>query len=128
MGAKQRRISAWAGKAIAALGAAWLLWNGGKDFLLLAAGTQKQAVVEYSVSSWGARNRVYETHYWFQAEGREWRGSGSATRRLPAGAEVRIRYLSWAPAVNAAGSPGVLIFWGGLQSAGGVLALLLLRC
>jgi hypothetical protein len=104
---KRRRLLA----CVLAVGAAWLLWNGGKNLLLLAVGESGAGVTEYSVASRGARNRTYEVHYVLVQEGREYRGSGPASRAVPAGARVPVRFLAFAPSVNAADSGGALVLW-----------------
>jgi hypothetical protein len=109
--------------AIVALGI-WFLWNGIQQFLLLAVGEPKRAVVENVVSSWGARNRVFTVYYLFEKDGREWKGSGSATRRISPGSLVPVRYLSWHPGVNDVDSAGALTLWGCVWGVLGAIAVL----
>jgi len=103
----------------------WFLWQGAQSFLLLSVGVRKQATVENAVSSWGARNRVFTVYYILQAGGREWRGSGSATRRVSPGAGVPVRYLELYPGVNGVDSSGAMVLWGCVWSALSVPLILL---
>jgi len=101
--------------------ALWLLASGCREWLLLAAGETHSARVQYAVSSWGARNRSYTIYYAFEKDGREWRGSGDASRALPAGSAVRVLYWNLYPGINAVDAVGALILWGVVHTLSGCL-------
>ncbi|HBY63274.1 MAG TPA: hypothetical protein DEH78_25915 [Solibacterales bacterium] len=106
------RKAAWLWTLVLAAGAVWLLWIATASLLLLAAGERASAVAEYSVSSWGARNRTYRVHYVHFRGGKEYRGSGDAVRALAAGSRVPVRVLAFAPAIHAVDNGGMLAIQG----------------
>jgi len=105
---------------VLAIASAWLLWNAGLNLLLLAAGERGWAVAESSLPSWGARNRTYDVRYALRLNGKEYRGSGDASRAVAAGSRVPVRFLRFAPSANAVDSAGVLLFHAGVSLVPGL--------
>lgn len=116
----KRSKASWFWTVVLTVGAAWLSWIAAVDLLLLAAGKEAPAVAEYSIASRGARNRTYEVHYVLFRDGKEYRGSGSASRALAAGSRVPVRVLSLAPSINSADSTTTLTLRGLCSLALGV--------
>lgn len=92
------------------------------DFALLLIGTDARASVDFNVRSATARNPYSTVYYSFDTpDGSKYKGNGSLPAGSLASAALPIRYLGFAPSVNAIANVYSLALYGFLWLVAGAL-------
>jgi hypothetical protein len=113
------------GKVVRALGiiaGLWVAGLGAADLALLLFGTPGKAVVEFGVRSYGSRNPYYTDYYSFETpDGKTYKGTGKVPPGLRHLGTLPIKYLSFAPSINAEANSYSLVMYGLLWLSLGAL-------